>query len=152
VFPAACGTPSGAPAWTPGAGIMLPRAARTAAKPMLMAVLIIVVPKSPRAPNGQALLALCRARGLGGSCPLTRPAEMCERISCEERMPLLALRGPKPRHRGLVHLDPQSGAKGKRDTSIAHGQRVPHQVLGEIEVREAHAPIDGGDRAGEVHG
>ena len=59
---------------------------------------------------------------------------------------------PKPFNRRLVDLDAKPGGFGQRDMAIAQRQRPPHQIMRKIEVRQAHAPVDRGDRAGKMNG
>ncbi len=58
---------------------------------------------------------------------------------------------PQPRYRGLVDLNAEAGFAGQRDQSVLHRQRRARNIFGEIEMREADAPIDVVQRAGEMH-
>ena len=51
---------------------------------------------------------------------------------------------------GLVDLDAQPRPGRKRDRAIGDRRRRPGEVLGKIEMGQAHAPIDRGRGAGEV--
>src|SRR5476649_1922863 len=42
---------------------------------------------------------------------------------------------------GLVDLDAEAGAVGQGDQAAFERQRLAHDVLGQIEVREADAPV-----------
>jgi len=56
----------------------------------------------------------------------------------------------EPLDGGFVDLDPEARTVGQRDLAVAQGQRAPDQVLDEIEMGEAHAPVDIRYCAGEV--
>src|SRR5262249_30643927 len=58
---------------------------------------------------------------------------------------------PQPCHCGLVDLNPDAGLSGKRDESALHCQRCAHDILGEVEMREADAPIHIAERTGKMH-
>src|SRR5258707_6100591 len=54
-------------------------------------------------------------------------------------------------HRGFVNLDAKAVAFGKRHRSAAQRDRLLHEILGEVEIRQADAPVDIRHRAGEMH-
>src|ERR1044071_6547328 len=51
---------------------------------------------------------------------------------------------------GLVDLDAEAGAVGQGDQAVLERQRPADDVLGQIEMREADAPIGLRHRAGEL--
>src|SRR5262245_32684527 len=59
---------------------------------------------------------------------------------------------PIPADRRFVDVHPKARRLGQRHMAVAQRQRLPNQVLDEIEVGEAHAPVDRRHPAGEVDG
>src|SRR5262249_37766845 len=65
--------------------------------------------------------------------------------------PLLQTIYPQPCHSRLVDLKPDAGPAGQRDESILDCQRYAHDILGEVEMGEADAPIHIVERTGKMH-
>src|SRR5262245_39271239 len=99
------------------------------------------------------------------SCPAQGPARM--RASSTTRRPAsgpgmsdscLGSRGggesyllhAKSRDRGLVDVNAETGAARERHALGGERERTLHDVVGEIEMREADAPVDTWHRAGEM--
>src|SRR5438552_3135010 len=52
----------------------------------------------------------------------------------------------------LIHIDAKAGTRRQCDETVAERQRLPHDVLGQIEMREANTPVRRRQGAGQVHG
>src|SRR6185436_10973718 len=90
-------------------------------------------------------------------CPAHGPARM--RASSRTRIPASGpgmevsnpLMQAKTCDGRLVYVNAESRSIGERDVAARDPQRPAHDILGEIDIRQAHAPIDIRDRAGEVN-
>ena len=67
------------------------------------------------------------------------------RISCNSPLRDLSTeisRQPESGRPPFVHFDAKAGSRRQLDNTVAERQRRLHDVLGKVEMREAHAPID----------
>src|SRR5258708_5257697 len=95
-----------------------------------------------------------RARG---SCALAEVKEMNDAMIAKTRRRhvdsmIQSLVHAEAFDGGLVDLDAETLALGQRDSAIAQRDRLLHDVLGKIHVRQAHTPVDVRHRAGELYG